>query len=179
MKNFIFTVVIFSFISGSLTAKENASPYAGQEERMIKALSLKEIDGLLNGKGMGMAKAAELNHYPGPKHVLELVSELGLSDEQQNETKLLFKDMKKLSMKLGKKIIEKESYLEARFRAGNIDNNELKTILVEVGKLRASLRYAHLSTHLKQKTILNKKQIKHYDMLRGYNGKHAGHKHEH
>ena len=43
--------------------------YAGQQARSIKALDDAEIDTLLNGRGMGLARAAELNHYPGPKHV--------------------------------------------------------------------------------------------------------------
>ncbi len=40
-----------------------ASPYAGQESREIKALSPEEISSLLSGKGMGFAKAAELNGF--------------------------------------------------------------------------------------------------------------------
>jgi hypothetical protein len=31
---------------------------------------------------MGMAKAAELNGYPGPAHVLALAKPLGLTDDQ-------------------------------------------------------------------------------------------------
>ena len=42
------------------------SPYAGQESREIKSLSPAEVDGYLAGAGMGFAKAAELNGYPGP-----------------------------------------------------------------------------------------------------------------
>ncbi len=38
--------------------------------------------GLENGEGMGIVKYAELNGYPGPKHVLELVNELRLTEEQ-------------------------------------------------------------------------------------------------
>jgi hypothetical protein len=48
-------------------AAETSSPYSGQETREIKALSRDEISGYLSGDGMGFAKAAELNHYPGPK----------------------------------------------------------------------------------------------------------------
>jgi len=54
---------------GSATALANdsgASPYAGSENREIKALSTDEIASYLQGKGMGFAKAAELNHHPGP-----------------------------------------------------------------------------------------------------------------
>jgi hypothetical protein len=46
-------------------AQSGHSPYAGQEKREIKALSAEDIEGYLTGQGMGFAKAAELNHYPG------------------------------------------------------------------------------------------------------------------
>ena len=69
------------------------SPYAGQEARSIKALSADEIEGLLAGKGMGFAKAAELNGYPGPAHVLELAQQLRLSDEQTAATLAVHAEM--------------------------------------------------------------------------------------
>ena len=47
-------------------------PYAGQQARPIKSLSDDDIAALREGEGMGMAKAAELNGYPGPAHVLQL-----------------------------------------------------------------------------------------------------------
>jgi hypothetical protein len=63
-------------------ALAQVSPYAGQQTREIKALSAQEIDDLLNARGMALAKAAELNGYPGPLHSLELADKLGLSPEQ-------------------------------------------------------------------------------------------------
>src|SRR3954453_5821878 len=59
------------------TAAAQTGPYAGMESRPIKTLSTTEIADYLSGKGMGFARAAELNHYPGPAHVLALASELG------------------------------------------------------------------------------------------------------
>lgn len=44
------------------TAVSAESPYAGQQTREVKALSTQEVDDYLNGRGMGFAKAAELNH---------------------------------------------------------------------------------------------------------------------
>src|SRR5690348_16636348 len=58
------------------------SPYAGQQHRAIKALSAEEIEGLKNGMGLGIAKAGELNGYPGPLHVLQLRNELKLTPAQ-------------------------------------------------------------------------------------------------
>jgi hypothetical protein len=64
-------------------------PYAGQHQREIKALSADEIKQYLAGAGMGYAKSAELNHYPGPGHALELADKLGLSDGQRRTRALL------------------------------------------------------------------------------------------
>jgi len=58
------------------------SQYVGQENRDIKSLSPQEMSDYLEGKGMGYAKSAELNKYPGPRHVLDMASELGLTQEQ-------------------------------------------------------------------------------------------------
>ena len=60
----------------ALAADTPASPYAGQQGRSIKALSDEDIAALRKGEGRGMAKAAELNGYPGPAHVLMLVKQL-------------------------------------------------------------------------------------------------------
>lgn len=45
-------------------AATTTSQYAGQESREIKSLSPSEVGDLLAGRGMGLAKAAELNGYP-------------------------------------------------------------------------------------------------------------------
>jgi hypothetical protein len=53
-------------VSALALAQQSHSPYAGQEKRAVKTLSPdEEIQALLNGRGMGLAKVAELNHYPG------------------------------------------------------------------------------------------------------------------
>lgn len=62
-----------------------ASPYAGEQSRSIKSLSQQETADYLSGKGMGFAKAAELNGYPGPGHVLELADKLALSPTQKGQ----------------------------------------------------------------------------------------------
>ena len=40
----------------------------------IKSLSQDDQSALLAGRGMGLARPAELNGYPGPAHVLELAA---------------------------------------------------------------------------------------------------------
>jgi hypothetical protein len=59
-------------------AHDHTAGHAGKESREIKALSAEEMAGYLAGEGMGMALAAELNGWPGPRHVLDLAEPLGL-----------------------------------------------------------------------------------------------------
>ena len=66
----------------------HGSPYAGEETREIKSLSQTDVDELLRGGGWGLAKAAELNGMPGPSHVLDMASELSLSAEQVERTRV-------------------------------------------------------------------------------------------
>ena len=67
-------------------AQEHRSPYAGRQEREIKALSADQVKAYLEGQRAELALAAELNHYPGPLHTLELVGPLQLSAVQKAQT---------------------------------------------------------------------------------------------
>ena len=60
---------------------DTLSPYINQLDSSVKGLSDKEVDDLLNGRGMGFARMAELNNYPGPKHLLEMSNELSLKQD--------------------------------------------------------------------------------------------------
>src|SRR5687768_3033731 len=97
-----------------------ASPYAGQEERDIKALSAQEVADYLTGKGMGFAKAAELNGHAGPKHVLELADELALSAEQRTRTQALFDSMQTKAIVLGRRLVDEERKLDRLFASATV-----------------------------------------------------------
>jgi Spy/CpxP family protein refolding chaperone len=160
------------------SAQTGHSPYAGQEKREIKALSEEDIEGYLTGQGMGFAKAGELNHYPGPKHVLELAGELGLQEEQIDQTKDTYNRMHKDAVSLGRKIVEKERFLDHLFASGKIDKEKLQGITLEIGTLQGELRAVHLRAHLEMRQILTTHQIHTYDELRGYQGAGGEHKHQ-
>ena len=65
------------------TRHEHHQPYAGLEKRTIKALSEQQLAYLRAGRGISLALAAELNGYPGPKHVLEHADALNLAANQR------------------------------------------------------------------------------------------------
>lgn len=180
MFRIVISLIIFSISITSQAGTE--SPYSGQQLREIKSLSPSDIDGYLKGKGMGFAKAAELNHYPGPRHVLDLADELKLDDEQLKQTQALFKTMQTRAIELGKQLISQEKELDQLFARNKIDKDSLNSLLQKIGSTQAKLRFVHLSTHLDQKRILNKHQIMMYDQIRGYGktgNSHDSHMHNH
>lgn len=145
-----------------------AASYAGQDSREIKALSAEDTQAFLSGKGMGLAKAAELNGYPGPSHVLGLASELGLTPQQRQLTQALFAAMEERAVGFGRSLVEEERKLDQLFASKTITPELLTQSLARIGQLQAKVREVHLAIHLEQAKILTPEQIAHYMRLRGY-----------
>jgi quercetin dioxygenase-like cupin family protein len=153
-----------------MVAAAEQSPYSGQELRQIHSLSDKEIEALQHGDGMGFAKLAELNHYPGPRHVLDLAEQLGLSASQVDATKQLYEEMHSKAVAYGEQLLAAESNIDHAFMDGSISTESLEAALLDIGKIRAQLRFVHLESHLRQTAILTREQISLYDTVRGYKG---------
>jgi Spy/CpxP family protein refolding chaperone len=145
-----------------------ANPYAGQQARDIKALSAAQTGDLLAGKGMEQAKAAELNGYPGPSHVLELAQQLELSEQQKAATEALRVRHQAEARALGAQLVQAERELDAAFSARRIDAAQLAASMQRIGQLQAALRNSHLQTHLQQTGLLTPRQVSLYAQLRGY-----------
>ena len=167
-------LLALGLVAATAGAQQPAQPqprgYAGEERREIKSLSPEEIEQLLQGHGMGLAKAAELNHYPGPRHVLELAGQLELTAEQRAGTEAAFARMRDEAVRLGRQIVERERELDALFAKGEIDSSKLRRLTSEIALAQGSLRAAHLAAHLEMRRILSPQQVKKYDELRGYTG---------
>jgi Spy/CpxP family protein refolding chaperone len=154
-------------------------PYAGQQTRAIKALSDDEIAALRKGEGMGMAKAAELNGYPGPAHVLQLAAQLGLTDTQRRDVQAIFDRMSAAAKPLGGELIAQEQELDQLFAKGEITPDRLAAATAAIAELQDRLRAVHLSAHLETRTLLNADQIARYERLRGYDDPQAPGQHHH
>jgi hypothetical protein len=154
-------------------------PYAGQQARAIKALSDDDIATLRKGEGMGMAKAAELNGYPGPKHVLQLTEELGLTDTQRRDVQAVFDRMSAAAKPLGGELIAQEQALDQLFAKGEITPDRLTAATAAIAELQGRLRAVHLSAHLETRALLNADQIARYQQLRGYGDSSAPEHHHH
>ena len=170
-------------VSIQVSAVTPASPYVGQEARDIKALSAEEVKGYLSGKGMGLAKAAELNGYPGPAHVLELASQLSLTPAQRARTEALLASMEAKAVSLGRALVDEERRLDQLFATKSVTAENLSPSLDAIGALQAKVRGAHLEAHLAEVEILTPEQNARYARLRGYGRENArmdhGSQHKH
>ena len=150
--------------------KDAARPYAGQQEREIKALSPEEIGQYLSGAGLGYAKPAELNGYPGPMHVLENADGLALTPEQRKQTTALMQAHKEDAKAIGAKLVAAERELDALFRSKTAERAALEKAVSAAAQMQASYRLSHLETHRRMRDLLTAEQIARYDVLRGYAG---------
>jgi hypothetical protein len=144
------------------------SPYAGWQQRGVKALSDQQLGDLRAGRGMGLALAAELNGYPGPLHVLELADRLQLSSDQAQRVRGLYEAMKSEAIAVGEKLIAAELELDRQFVERKITPAILASIAAQIGERQGELRAVHLKYHLTTAELLTPDQKRRYSELRGY-----------
>lgn len=149
---------------------QHASPYTEMLDREIKALSAEEVEGLTGGMGMQMALAAELNGYPGPRHVLDMADMLGLDEDQRTAVEGIFERMQAEARALGAEVVEAERRLDAEFADETIDPSTLSLLTGDIARARGELRAVHLAAHLDVRPLLTEEQREHYERARGYTG---------
>lgn len=162
------TYIAVSALVACTAAWAADQPYADQHHRDIKALSGDEVKGYLAGAGMGFARAAELNHYPGPMHALELAEQLKLTGEQRAALESLMKRHKSQASELGAAVVSLERRLDSLFASRHATANEVEQTVTKIGEAQARYRTSHLVTHLSTTALLTPEQRARYDVLRGY-----------
>lgn len=163
--------------TGDPRAGDLHSPYAGQASAGITGLLPNEVEALSNGSGMALALPAELNGYPGPRHVLDAVDagQLSLRPDQREAIQRLYDRMLGDAKAKGQEILQEEASLATRFCRVQIDEVTLRDLLERIGRLRVELRFIHLRTHLATKALLTPEQIARYNAVRGYDRSDPGH----
>ena len=162
---------------------QHGSPYRAQQQAGARGLSSQEIDDLTAGRGMGLARAAELNGYPGPRHVLDAArnGQLALTPEQQAGVQQVFDAMEREAKRLGARMVADEQALEAAFRGGALTDAELSERVTRLAAMHGELRQVHLRAHLETRALLTAAQVARYDEVRGYSSSaptaHPPHRH--
>src|SRR5689334_22194907 len=118
------------------------------------------------GRGFGMAFAADQNGYPGPLHVLELKDRLQLTVDQETRMRALLEAMFAQSRPRDAKLAEAEARLRRLFAADSADDAGVRAAVADAEHARAELRLAHVLTHLRTRELLTEHQRRTYQQLR-------------
>ncbi len=179
MRKYIFGAAVFVILLGAVAGifaviyesnpeVEIRSPYVSQLDSPVRGLDSEEVNDLLNGRGAGFARSAELNGVPGPRHVLDMQQELELSPEVTEQFEAIFVQMQSQAKVFGEEIIHKESLLSRGFAAGTLSETEMREQVEELAILYGELRATHLQAHFHTEPLLSAKQVDQYNTLRGY-----------
>lgn len=159
------TVALIS--SNSIDSSNAQSPYS-QLDSPVQGLSAQEVDDLVNGRGAGYALTAELNSYPGPRHVLDLAQDLNLSPRQRQQVETIFRQMNTEAKQVGQEIVELERQFSDVFAQGRVTASDIEAQTQQLATLYGQYRSIHLKPHLEVQQLLSPEQIAQYDQLRGY-----------
>ena len=165
MRSWRIGLALVAMLSAPAAAQHDHA--AGGAASDIAALTAEQLHGLMTGEGMGMALAAELNRYPGPKHVLELADSLGITTQQRQEVERIRQAMLDRALELGPQIVALERELDGHFKAGHAAGDAVAALTERIGALNGQLRAAHLTAHITTRALLTPEQIRAYDRLRG------------
>jgi Spy/CpxP family protein refolding chaperone len=84
------SIALVPLTAAAQHAGHQHTPGAASEGHLRAQACLDEFDAVVaDGRGFGMAFAADQNGYPGPMHVLELKDRLALSAEQEARVRAL------------------------------------------------------------------------------------------
>jgi len=118
------------------------------------------------GRGFGMAFAADQNGYPGPMHVLELKDRLKLTANQEAKAQALMHAMFSESKPKSARLLELEAKLRRLFADRTADVTAVRATVAEVERARGEVRLVHLLAHLKTRELLTEDQRRIYHETR-------------
>ena len=147
-----------------------AAQAVARAQAPTRSLTPEEIRGLQEGEGMGLARAAEFNGYPGPSRILEAAraGQIEIYADQRQAIERILAAATSKAQALGLQILAQEAALEAGLRAGRMADADLSRQVEEIGQARAELRLTHLRAHLLATSLLRPEQIEEYYQFRGY-----------
>jgi len=138
----------------------------GQPHRRVEACEREFEQVVAEGRGGGLAFAADQNGYPGPLHVLELKDRLQLTVDQETRMRALLEAMFAQSRPRAAKLAEAEARLRRLFAADSADDAGVRAAVADAEHARAELRLAHVLTHLRTRELLTEHQRRTYQQLR-------------
>src|SRR5262245_57121371 len=118
------------------------------------------------GRGFGLAFAADQNGYPGPMHVLELKDRLKLTADQEAKAQALMHAMFGESKPKSARLLDAEATLRRLFADRTADDTAVPAAVAEVERARGEVRLVHLLAHLRTRDLLTGDQRRIYHEVR-------------
>jgi Spy/CpxP family protein refolding chaperone len=137
-----------------------------QPHRRVEACQREFDQVVADGRGAGLAFAADQNGYPGPLHVLELKDRLRLTPEQETRMRELLEMMFAEARPRAARLVEAEARLRRIFTEGKADEATVRAAVAAAERARVEVRLAHLLTHLRTRDLLTDDQRQIYHRLR-------------
>jgi Spy/CpxP family protein refolding chaperone len=147
-------------------AHRHAGGGDAEAHRRVEACQREFDEVVADGRGFGLAFAADQNGYPGPLHVLELKDRLQLTAEQETRTRALFESMLTEARARAGRLAAAEARLTRLFASSVADDGAVRAAVAEAEAARAEVRLAHLLTHLRTRDLLTEAQRHTYHAIR-------------
>src|SRR5712692_2594350 len=132
--------------SGGADAQHHAA-HAGAEavshHALVQTYEKAFEQNVAEGRGFGMAFAADRNGYPGPLHVLELKDRLKLTADQEAKMQAMLAAMFAESKPKSARLLESEAKLRQLFAGSRADEAAVKAAVTEVETARTEVRLVH------------------------------------
>ncbi len=148
-----------------ITALTIALSMAGIAAAAPMFSSQERAEGLLAGRGMGLATPAENHGYPGPRHVLDAANVLGLTAEQKEKTTQIVAAMSAEAIPAAKHLLADEAALDQLFIDHKAVIENITAASDQAARDESVLRVIHLKYHLAMMNILTPEQVQKYIAL--------------
>ena len=151
----------------TVTRAQHAHGGAGAQGHQVAQTCASEFEKVVGeGRGFGLAFAADQNGYPGPMHVLELKDRLTLTADQEAKARELMHAMFTESRPKSARLLEAEAKLRRLFAERVADAPAVRAAVAEVERARTEVRLVHLLTHLTTRNLLTEDQRRIYHEAR-------------
>ena len=156
---------LFTHAAGTWGQHDHGGGQAqGHQAAQACAIEFEKVVG--EGRGYGMAFAADQNGYPGPLHVLELKDRLKLTAGQEAKMRELMHAMFAESKPKSARLLEAEATLRRLFASQTADDAAVRAAVDAVERARREVRLVHLLTHLRTRDLLTEEQRRIYHETR-------------
>jgi Spy/CpxP family protein refolding chaperone len=158
-------IVAVALTAGGALAQHGGHEHSLQGQQAAKAC-IDEFNAVVgDGRGFGLAFAADQNGYPGPMHVLELKDRLKLTADQEAKARELYAAVR-AELPKSTRLMEAERRLERLFADRAASEPAVRAAVADVERARAEVRLVHLLAHARTRDLLTEEQRRIYHEAR-------------